>query len=110
MSVVFDLTVAGSEILDSVIFMEKSPAYAAFKEEIEKILADFNKNSKFGQNVDIDVKNLVESSSDAVKNMHRAFLIWTFFEDKEQRAQRSHGCNTYLKLFFQGSGKTANRS
>ena len=48
MSVVFDLTVAGSEILDSVIFMEKSPAYAAFKEEIEKILADFNKNSKFG--------------------------------------------------------------
>ncbi|MDE7278997.1 MAG: hypothetical protein K2N26_04640, partial [Oscillospiraceae bacterium] len=67
MSVVFDLTVAGSEILDSVIFMEKSPAYAAFKEEIEKILADFNKNSKFGQNVDIDVKNLVESSSDAVK-------------------------------------------
>lgn len=29
MGVKFDLTVAGAEILDSVIFMEKSPAYAA---------------------------------------------------------------------------------
>lgn len=104
MSVVFDLTVAGSEILDSVIFMEKSPAYAAFKEEIEKILADFNKNSKFGQNVDIDVKDLVESSSDAVKNMHRAFLIWTFFEDKSSGAKEPR-CNTYLKLFFKGQEK-----
>lgn len=104
MSVVFDLTVAGSEVLDSVIFMEKSPAYAAFKEEIEKILADFSKNSKFGQNVDIDVKNLVESSSDAVKNMHRAFLIWTFFEDKSSGAKEPR-YNTYLKLFFKGQEK-----
>lgn len=104
MSVVFDLTVAGPEILDAVIFMEKSPAYAAFKEEIEKILADFNKNSKFGQNVDIDVKNLVESSSDAVKNMHRAFLIWTFHEDKASKAKESK-YETYLKLFFKGQEK-----
>ncbi len=104
MSVVFDLTVAGPEILDAVIFMERSPAYAAFKEEIEKILADFNKNAKFGQNVDIDVKNLVDSSSDAVKNMHRAFLIWTFYEDKKNGAKESR-YNNYLKLFFKGQEK-----
>ena len=105
MSVIFDLTVAGPEILDAVIFMEKSPAYAAFKEEIEKILADFNKNSKFGQNMEIDVKNLVESSSDAVKNMHRAFLIWTFNEDKVSNAEETK-YETYLKLFFKAQEKT----
>ncbi len=104
MSVVFDLTVAGPEILDAVIFMEKSPAYAAFKEEIEKILADFNKNAKFGQNVNIDVKNFAESSSETIKNMHRAFLIWTFYEDKKNGAKESR-CSTYLKLFFKGQEK-----
>ena len=104
MGVIFDLTVTGPEILDAVIFMDKSPAYAAFKEEIEKILADFNKNSKFGQNMEIDVKNLVESSSDAVKNMHRAFLIWTFNEDKVNNAEETK-YETYLKLFFKAQEK-----
>lgn len=104
MSVVFDLTVTGPEILDAVIFMEKSPAYAAFKEEIVKIIADFNKTAKFGQNVEIDVKNLVDSSSDAVKNMHRAFLIWTFHEDLQGNVKEPK-YNTYLKLFFKGQEK-----
>lgn len=104
MSVIFDLTVAGPEILDAVIFMEKSPAYAAFKEEIEKILADFNKTAKFGQNVTIDVKSLVESSAEAVKNMHRAFLIWTFHEDLIAGG-KSQRYNTFLKLFFKGQEK-----
>lgn len=104
MSVVFDLTVIGPELLDAVIFMEKSPAYAAFKEEVEKILADFNKTSKFGQNVEIDVKNLVEASSEAVKNMHRAYLIWTFHEDMTSGAKNPQ-YNTFLKLFFKGQEK-----
>lgn len=104
MSVIFDLTVAGPEMLDAVIFMEKSPAYAAFKEEIEKILADFNKTAKFGQNVTIDVKNLVESSAEAVKNMHRAFLIWTFHEDMASGAKNQR-YNGFLKLFFKGQEK-----
>ena len=47
MSVKLNITAAGAEILDSIVFMDKSPALAAFKEEIEKILADFNKNKKF---------------------------------------------------------------
>ncbi len=104
MSVVFDLTAAGPEILDAVILMEKSPAYAAFKEEIEKILADFNKNAKFGQNVNIDVKNFAESSSETIKNMHRAFLIWTFYEDIKSKAKESRYHN-YLKLFVKGQEK-----
>ncbi|MDE6709443.1 MAG: hypothetical protein K2J76_03015, partial [Oscillospiraceae bacterium] len=104
MSVVFDLTVIGPELLDAVIFMEKSPAYAAFKEEVEKILADFNKTSKFGQNVEIDVKNLVETSTEAVKNMHRAYLIWTFHEDMTSGAKNPQ-YNTFLKLFFKGQEK-----
>ena len=101
MSVVFDLTVTGPEILDAVIFMEKSPAYAAFKEEIGKILSDFNKTAKFGANVEIDVNGLIESSSEAVKNMHRAFLIWTFHEDISSE-EKNPRYNTYLKLFFKG--------
>ena len=69
MGVKFDLTVACAEILDSVIFMDKSPAYAAFKEEIEKILADFNKTKRFGDTGDIDVKGLVDNSADTLSHM-----------------------------------------
>ena len=104
MSVVFDLTVTGPEILDAVVFMEKSPAYAAFKEEIEKILADFNKNAKFGKEVEIDVKALVESSQNEIKNMQRAFLIWTFHEDMTS-GSKSPKYNSFLKLFFKGQEK-----
>lgn len=104
MSVVFDLTVTGPEILDAVVFMEKSPAYAAFKEEIEKILSDFNKNAKFGKDVEIDVKALVESSQNEIKNMQRAFLIWTFHEDLTS-GSKSPKYNSFLKLFFKGQEK-----
>ncbi len=104
MSVLFDLTVTGPEILDSVIFMEKSPAHAAFKEELGKILSDFNKTSKFGSNVEIDVNGLIESSAETIRNMHRAFLIWTFHEDLTNGAKTMR-YNTYLKLFFKGQEK-----
>ncbi|MCH5192673.1 MAG: hypothetical protein J1F11_01840 [Oscillospiraceae bacterium] len=104
MSVVFDLTVTGPEILDAVMFMEKSPACAAFKEEIEKILADFNKNARFGQGVEIDVKSLVESSQNEIKNMQRSFLIWTFHEDIVNKAKEPK-YNSFLKLFFKGQEK-----
>lgn len=97
MSVMFDLTIAGPEILDSVIFMEKSPAYAAFKEEIEKILADFNKSKRFGAVYEIDVKSLVQSSSEAIRNMHRSFLFWVFNDDLKNKR---NNYDKYLKLFF----------
>ena len=104
MSVVFDLTVTGPEILDAVMFMEKSPACAAFKEEIEKILADFNKNARFGQGVEIDVKSLVESSQNEIKNMQRSFLTWTFHEDIVNKTKEPK-YNSFLKLFFKGQEK-----
>ncbi len=102
MSVLLDLTVAGAEILDAVIFMDKSPAFAAFKEEIEKILSDFNKTGRFGDTTEIDVKALVDNSADAVKNMHRSFLVWTFDEEKNIKDIKNSQYYTFLKLFFKG--------
>ena len=102
MSVQLDLTAVGPELLDAVIFMDKSPAFAAFKEEIEKILSDFNKTGRFGETTEIDVKALVDNSSDVVKNMHRSFLLWTFDEEKKIKNVKDSQYYTYLKLFFKG--------
>ncbi|MGN0554254.1 MAG: hypothetical protein ACI4I1_12805 [Oscillospiraceae bacterium] len=102
MSVKLNLTVAGAEILDSIVFMEKSPAYAAFKEEIEKILADFNKNKKFGE---IDVRALVDGSEDALVNMQRAYLIWTFNEDYGKKPLEESEYTKFLKLFVKSQEK-----
>ncbi len=102
MSVKLNLTVAGAEILDSVVFMEKSPAYAAFKEEIEKILADFNKSKKFGE---IDVRALVDGSEDALVNMQRAYLIWTFNEDHGKKSPEESEYTKFLKLFVKSQEK-----
>ncbi len=102
MGVKLNLTVAGAEILDSIVFMEKSPAYAAFKEEIEKILADFNKNKKFGE---IDVRALVDGSEDALVNMQRAYLIWTFNEDYGKKPLEESEYTKFLKLFVKSQEK-----
>ena len=105
MGVKFNLTAAGAEIFDSVIFMENSPAYAAFKEEIEKILADFNKTHRFGDTADIDVKGLVDNSTGTMIHMHRAFLIWTFNEDYGKKQQHDMEYSKFLKLFVKSQEK-----
>lgn len=105
MSVKFDLTIAGAEILDSVIFMENSPAYSAFKEEIEKILADFNKNKRFGDAADIDVRALVDGSEGTMRHMQRAFLIWTFNEDYGKKQRQDMEYSKFLKLFIKSQEK-----
>ncbi|MGN0586973.1 MAG: hypothetical protein ACI4JF_06780 [Oscillospiraceae bacterium] len=105
MSVKFDLTIAGAEILDSVIFMENSPAYSAFKEEIEKILADFNKNKRFGDTADIDVRALVDGSEGTMRHMQRAFLIWTFNEDYGKKQRQDMEYSKFLKLFIKSQEK-----
>ena len=102
MSVKLNLTAACAEVLDSVVFMEKSPAYAAFKEEIEKILADFNKTKKFGE---IDVRALVDGSEDALSNMQRAYLIWTFNEDHGDKSVEDSEYTKFLKLFVKSQEK-----
>ncbi len=105
MGVKFDLTAAAAEVLSSVLFMEKSPAYAAFKEEIEKILADFNKSKRFGDSAEIDVKALVSSSEDTLVHMQRAFLIWTFNEDYGKKPQSETEYVKFLKLFVKSQEK-----
>ncbi|MDR0991989.1 MAG: hypothetical protein LBL87_03710 [Ruminococcus sp.] len=100
MSVQFDITAYGAELLDSVIFMEKSPALAAFSEEIVKILSDFNKQKKYDN--PLDVNDLIDHSSETMLNMQRAFLYWTFAEDK---ASGGDSYISYLKLFCKSQEK-----
>jgi hypothetical protein len=100
MSVQFDITAYGAELLDSVVFMDKSPALAAFSEEIVKILSDFNKQNKYDN--PIDVNNLTEHSAETMLNMQRAFLCWTFSEDKKEGGDNY---SSYLKLFCKSQEK-----
>ncbi|MDR0947451.1 MAG: hypothetical protein LBM87_06895 [Ruminococcus sp.] len=96
MGVMLDLNVLGAELLDAVVFAEKSPAMSAFSDEIVKILADFNKTGKYG--FEINIEDLAEHSAETLTNMQRAFLYWTFKEDKA-----SYG--NYLKLFCKSQEK-----
>jgi hypothetical protein len=80
--------------------MDKSPALAAFSEEIVKILSDFNKQNKYDSA--IDVNNLTEHSAETLLNMQRAFLCWTFAEDKKETTDNY---NSYLKLFCKSQEK-----
>ncbi|MGN0665670.1 MAG: hypothetical protein ACI4KF_04005 [Huintestinicola sp.] len=99
MSVRFDLTAIAFELTDAVIHMDGSPAYAAFKEEIEAILSDFNSKGHLSSSWTVDEKDLTAKSEDTMKNMHRAFLIWSYNEElKGQGGEASVG--TYIKLFF----------
>lgn len=102
MSVKFDLTVIAPELMDAVICMDNSPAYTAFEEEITAILADFNKNSHFGDSLTFDEKKLVSDMKDTMLNMHKAFLIWTYTEEKKNNANRSQ-YDSYVKLFFKSN-------
>ncbi len=102
MSVKFDLTVIAPELMDAVICMDNSPAFDAFEEEIKAILADFSKNSHFGTSFTIDENKLVEDTHETLVNMHRAFLIWSFAEEKTKDERRS-GYESYIKLFFKSN-------
>ncbi|MBQ7783320.1 MAG: hypothetical protein IJ368_05060, partial [Oscillospiraceae bacterium] len=86
MSVRFDLTAIAPELMDAVIYMDNSPAYAAFKEEIEAILADFNEKNHLSSHWKVDEKDLTEKSEETLKNMHRAYLIWSFSEEQKNGA------------------------
>lgn len=100
MSVRFDLTVIAPELLDAVVCMDNSPAYEAFKTEIEAILADFTKTSHFGSSFTIDEKALTENSVETLLNMHQAFLLWTIRDELKNGSNPENGYSTYLKLFF----------
>lgn len=100
MSVRFDLTAIAPQLMDAVIYMDNSPAYDAFREEIEAILSDFNSTGHLSSNWTVDEKDLTAKSEDTLKNMHRAFLIWSFCEEQKNGADPDACCLTYTKLFF----------
>lgn len=100
MSVRFDLTAITPELMDAVIYMDNSPAYAAFKEEIEAILTDFNSTGHLSSSWTVDEKDLTAKSEDTLKNMHRAYLIWSFSEERKNGADPDCSCHSLGKLFF----------
>ncbi len=102
MSVLFDLTAAAPELMDAVICMDNSPAYEAFKEEIEAILKEFSDTGHLSSHWKIDEKDLTEKSEETLKNMHRAYLIWSFNEERTGavKADKDSCCHSLGKLFY----------
>ncbi len=103
MSARLDLSCAVPEIMDAVIYMDNSPAYSAFKEEIEAILANFNENKTISHHWVVDPSDLTEKSADTLANMHRAFLFWSFKEGKEAEGNKVH---SLIKLFLKSQEST----
>ncbi|MCC8043334.1 MAG: hypothetical protein LIO69_07510 [Oscillospiraceae bacterium] len=106
MSAALELTAIAPELMDAVICMEGSPAYAAFKEEIEAILRDFNENGTLSSSWTVNETELTENSEDTLKNMHRAFLVWSHAEEAKNGADAECSCSTYVKLFFKSQKDT----
>lgn len=106
MGVRLDLTAITPELIDAVICMDNSPAYAAFKEEIEAILANFNETGHLSISGGIDPADLTSKSEDTLKNMHKAFLIWGFSEEKKSGVETESCCHNIGKLFFKSQQNT----
>ena len=106
MSVRFDLTAITPQLMDAVIYMDNSPSYAAFKEEIEAILSDFNATGHLSSSWKINEQELTEKSEDTLKNMHRAYLIWSYNEEQKNGADPDCCCAVYTKLFFKSQADT----
>lgn len=100
MSVRFDLAAIAPELFDAVIYMDNSPSYAAFREEIESILVSFNESGHLSSSWKINENELTSKSEDTLKNMHRAYLIWSFDEERKNGADPDCCCAAYVKLFF----------
>ncbi len=100
MSVRFDLTAITPQLMDAVIYMDNSPAYAAFKEEIEAIITEFNSTGHLSLANTIDPQDLTAKSEETLKNMHRAYLIWSFDEEQKNGSDPDCCCHTMGKLFF----------
>ncbi len=92
-----EITAAAPELMDAVIYMDNSPAYAAFREEIEAILTEYNSTNHLSHHWQVDPQDLTEKSEDTMKNMQRAFLIWTYSDCRAQG--KDNIVHTYVKLF-----------
>ncbi len=100
MSVRFDLTVIAPELCDAVIYMDNSPAYAAFKEETEELLADLKAEGRLSSIPTFDEKDLTAKMEDTLKNMQRSFMIWSFREEQLSGADPDSSTKSVIRLFF----------
>ena len=89
MSVKLDLAAIAPQLADAVIYMDGSPAYDAFREEIEAILDSFNESCHLSHHWKVDPPDLTARSEDTLKNMHRSFLFWSSKENGGLQAERS---------------------
>ncbi len=99
MSAAFEITALAPELMDAVICMENSPAYDAFREEMEAILKDFSEKETLSANWKIDESKLTKEAEDTLKNMHRAYLIWTYAEELDGKQAKGTSL-TFVKLFM----------
>lgn len=106
MSVRFDLTAIGPELMDAVIYMDNSPAYAAFKDEIEAILRQFNETKHLSSHWTVDEADLTANAEETLKNMQRGFLLWSNYEEKQNGIDIDCSCNTMGKLFIKSQFDT----
>lgn len=93
-----EITAAAPEFMDAVIYMDDSPAYTAFREEIEAILDDYNATNHLSHHWQVDPQDLTAKSEDTMKNMQRAFLIWTYSDNKSKG--KDNIVHAYIKLFM----------
>ncbi|MBQ8978860.1 MAG: hypothetical protein IJ080_03740 [Oscillospiraceae bacterium] len=100
MSVSLDLAAIAPQLADAVIYMDGSPAYDAFREEIEAILDSFNESCHLSHHWKVDPPALTSGSEDTLKNMHRSFLFWSFKEGGDISV------NGIYKLFFRSQEET----
>lgn len=101
MSVKLDLAAIAPQLTDAVIYMDGSPAYDAFRAEIEAILDSFNESCHLSHHWKVDPPDLTSKSEDTLKNMHRSFLFWTFREGSSEVS-----VNGLYKLFFRAQEET----
>lgn len=105
MSAKLDLTAIAPQLADAVIYMDGSPAYEAFKEEIEAILADLNSSGHLPAQWNLDPADLTARSEETLKNMQRAYLIWTFHEQQGSPDDENSVASLY-KLFYRSQKDT----
>lgn len=100
MSIRLDLTAVVPELLDAVICMNESPAYAAFREEIEDIIKGFNESGHLSLSTPVVPEDLTVRSADTLVNMQKAFLIWASADERKNGCDEATSCHTIGKMFY----------
>ena len=113
MSIQAEITVIIPQIMNAVIFMDDSPAVAAFRSELTEIVNDIKSDKTFkaiANNIDTD--ELISHYRQFIINCQRLYLLWNSIDEREstKKGVQSYvdGENEYdmfLKVFYKTFGK-----